>query len=453
MTQRESGHGGDAILVNGGVAASKTGTGIAFYARTLTTALRSAGLRIALLFGQRLLGGRDRDAPARVVQVLGDAPSERRVFRLMRFGRIASSACLKPKQQAEANLIDLEGVDVSAFDLPPFDQILNADGLNERADIFFRIRQRLTEVKVPSSVVAAHWTHPLPISAKGVPNIYTLHDIIPLQFPRFVIDRGGYAVKLHAAIAQQADLIITVSQASKEQIIKVLGVPEERVYVTYQPAPTLPSIAQREAEQLVKDNYGARPQGYILFVGAIEPKKNLRRLIEALRLADIQIPLLIAGPLGWLYDDLVGLIDVAGRKRMPVASEGTSPVNYLGYVPRHHLVALMQCARFLAFPSICEGFGLPVLEAMELGVPVLTSTTTSLPEIAGDAAVLVDPLSVEDIARGIRSLAYDEDLAAELVRRGKVQAAKFTVGAYRSRLAEAYRKIGVQLQVQEVAEA
>lgn len=452
MRQRDDGRTVDAILVSGGVAASKTGTGIAFYARTLASVLRSAGLHVALLFGRRLSRGKHGDAQACLARILGDALVERRAVRLARLGLIAFGACLTPMQQAKARLVDIGGVDLSAFDLPPFDQILNANGLDERADIFFRLRRQLTEVKVPSTIVAAHWTHPLPISARGVPNIYTLHDIIPVQFPQFVVDRGGYAVKLHAAIAQKADLIVTVSQASKEQIVKVLRVPEERVHVTYQPAPALPSIAQREAEQLVKDNYGALPQGYILFVGAIEPKKNLKRLIEAYLLSGIPIPLLIAGPLGWLYDDVAEFVDVAKRKKTALAATGTRTVSYLGYVPRRHVVALMQCARFLAFPSICEGFGLPVLEAMELGVPVLTSNATSLPEIAGDAAVLVDPLSVKEIAKGIRTLGYDGDMAAELVRRGKAQAAKFTVAAYRSRLAMAYRKIGLELQLDEPIE-
>jgi glycosyltransferase involved in cell wall biosynthesis len=115
-------------------------------------------------------------------------------------------------------------------------------------------------------------------------------------------------------------------------------------------------------------------------------------------------------------------------------------------VPRRHLVALLQCARFLAFPPVCEGFGLPVLEAMQLGVPVLTSNTSSLPKVAGDAAVLIDPLDIADMVRGTRQIANDADLRAELSRRRPVQAAKFDQRAYRKRLAAAYRTVGAEIK-------
>jgi glycosyltransferase involved in cell wall biosynthesis len=110
------------------------------------------------------------------------------------------------------------------------------------------------------------------------------------------------------------------------------------------------------------------------------------------------------------------------------------------------VVALLQCARFLAFPSICEGFGLPVLEAMQLGVPVLTSNTSSLREVAGDAAVLIDPLDIADMVRGTRQIASDADLRAELSRRGPLQAAKFDQREYRKRLGAAYRTVGVEIR-------
>jgi glycosyltransferase involved in cell wall biosynthesis len=108
-------------------------------------------------------------------------------------------------------------------------------------------------------------------------------------------------------------------------------------------------------------------------------------------------------------------------------------------------VALLQCARMFLFPSLHEGFGLPVLEAMQLGVPVLTSNSSSLPEVVGEAAIVVDPLNVSAMAREIERLAIDADLRSELSRRGPKQAAKFGEEQYRARLAEAYKKVGVEL--------
>jgi glycosyltransferase involved in cell wall biosynthesis len=280
----------------------------------------------------------------------------------------------------------------------------------------------------------------LAIKANGVPNIYSIHDLVPIQFPYFVLDRNGRMARLLSAIAREADLITTVSEASKRQIVEVLQVPEERISVTYQAVPPLLRIDQEDAERLVASVYHVKAGDYAFFLGAIEPKKNLKRLIEAHLLAGIDIPLLIAGPEGWLYEEDLALIEsISGRDRH-------GPVRRLGYVPRRHLAALLQCARFLAFPSVCEGFGPPVLEAMQLGVPVLTSNTSSLPEVAGDAAVLIDPLDIADMVRGTRQIANDADLRAELSRRGPVQAAKFDQRAYRKRLAAAYRTVGVEIK-------
>jgi glycosyltransferase involved in cell wall biosynthesis len=305
------------------------------------------------------------------------------------------------------------------------------------------MKQRFTEVEVPGVWSAAHWTTPLTLKARGMPNIHTIHDLIPLQFPHFVVDVSGRSARLHASIAQHSDHIVTDSETSKRKIIELLHVHEDRVSVTYMPVPRLPTIAREDAERLVRTVYGAKPGEYALYVGAIEPRKNLKRLIEAVLISRADIPLLIAGPLGWLYADDVALIDSVAAHNTHNGQQ--PPVRRLGYLPRGHLVALIQCARFFVFPSIYEGFGLPVLEAMQLGVPVLTSTTSSLPEVAGEAAVLVDPLDVGSIAREIRRLASDDDLRAELARRGPAQAAKFSREGYQARLAAAYRKVGVEL--------
>jgi glycosyltransferase involved in cell wall biosynthesis len=199
----------------------------------------------------------------------------------------------------------------------------------------------------------------------------------------------------------------------------------------------LPTLEQIEAERLVETVYGAEPGQYALFLGAIEPKKNLKRLIEAFLIANPGIPLLLAGPKGWLNKEDLELIQTVSAQQ--------SMVRQLGYLPRRHVTALLKCARFFVFPSIYEGFGLPVLEAMQLGVPVLTSNTSSLPEVAGDAAVLVDPLDLNQMTKGIRALANDSDLRAELSFRGPKQATKFSEEIYQQRLAAAYRKVGITL--------
>ncbi len=206
-------------------------------------------------------------------------------------------------------------------------------------------------------------------------------------------------------IARRADHVITTSERSREDLISILGLPVERVSVVYQHSVPPPVMPQEDAERLVADLYGAEPGQYVFFCGAMEPKKNLYRLIEAFHPRDTGQQLLLAGPLGWLYDDVLGLIERLGKTSVPGTNKPL--LRHLGYLPRRHIIALMQCCSFFAFPSIYEGFGIPVLEAMQVGVPVLSSTGGSLPEVAGDAAVLVDPLDVPGMTRAIRDLALD----------------------------------------------
>src|SRR5262249_35769353 len=205
---------------------------------------------------------------------------------------------------------------------------------------------------------AAHWTAPIPVKMRGVPNIYTLHDLVPLQFPYFVKGYGGRMHELHEEIAHQSDHIIHLSEGSNRHIGEILKVPEAHVTVTYQPVKQLPSIDRNDAERLVENIYGIGPGQYALFLGAMEPKKNLKRLIEAFVLAGLEIPLLLAGPLGWLYDEETDLINRINRAQQ-TASVGsaetsvqalaavhgaTSPIRQLGYLPARHILALLKCA-------------------------------------------------------------------------------------------------------------
>jgi glycosyltransferase involved in cell wall biosynthesis len=429
-------------MIDGAQFLAKKATGIGSYGRTLAKTLRSAGCNVSVLYGGHARPGALPLSLA--VQVFGNEPPEPGWRRSARAIGSAGAMAMGRGGYARAVPVPTDAVDLSGFDpaLPACDEVWNASGIYARAHALFAMKRRLMKLKVPRTCDVAHWIGPLAVKALGVPNIYTLHDLIPLQFPHFVIDVGARSAYLHAAIARQADHIITVSETSKRHIVDLLEVPEDRVSVTYQPVPDLPRLPTRDAERLVECVYGVSPGAYALYVGAIEPKKNLKRLIEAFVLADAGMPLLMIGPLGWLYEDDLALMDsVAGHTR----DGGPAPVRRLGYLPRRHVVALLQCARFLVFPSLCEGFGLPVLEAMQLGVPVLTSNTGALAEVSGDAALLVPPLDVGAMAEQIRRLANDSDLCRELAGRGPPQAAKFDFEGYRHRLAAAYRKIGVDI--------
>lgn len=449
------------IVIDGAHFLSKIATGIGSYARTLVKALRqTGGHQIGVVYGQPLQTRNKTDLEL-AGQIFGNEPGTHKWMRNMQSAGLIAKTVFGLDSVVRAKAIALQDVDLASFEppIPETEITLNSDRLYLRAHLRFAVKAKFLELRRPPNAIAAHWTFPLPIKTPGIPNIYTIHDMIPLQFPHFVMDRSGRAVRLHRAVERSADLIITVSEATKRDIVRLLKVKEERIAVTYQPMMTIAPIPQADAERLVQSIYGVTPGCYALSLGAMEPKKNIRRMIEAYLLAGVEIPLLMAGPLGWLYDADLALIDTIKRQTTVTRIDGESQagafnakartdlpwVNYLGYLPRRHIVALLQCAKFFLFPSVYEGFGLPALEAMQLGIPVITSRTSSLPEVVGNAAVLVNPLDITDMAREIRRLSDDADLRAELGRLGPIQARKYDEAAYQMRLASAYAKVGITI--------
>lgn len=419
-------------------------TGIGTYSRTLVDNLRGLGCSVGVLFGQRV-GGNLASPLGLASQVFGgtreDRPAERRVYQFSRALDIYLRKRARPTLAVPLGHADLATLDNP---IPAIDHAYNSDRLFDRANERFAVRHAGTSVRLPARADAVHWTYPLPLAVKGVPNIYTVHDLIPLRYPHLVIDRNGRAAALMDFVARRADLIVTVSEASRRDIVEHLKVPEERVAVTYQSRAPMPHVSAEDSASITRDIYGAEPGNFILFLGAIEPKKNLRRLIEAHVTSGVDMPLVIAGPLGWSYDTDIRFMEMVteAQRRAP---GGSARIRYLGFLPRRHLAALLQSAAVFAFPSICEGFGLPLLEAMAAGVPVLTSNTTSMPEVVGDAGRLVDPLDVASIARGLRDLVGDADMRREYALGGLARAHAFSPEVYRRRLADAYRRVGLEL--------
>jgi glycosyltransferase involved in cell wall biosynthesis len=170
--------------------------------------------------------------------------------------------------------------------------------------------------------------------------------------------------------------------------------------------------------------------GYFLFFGAIEPKKNLGRLIEAYLAADLATPLVIAGPKAWKADAELRLLDSVHGARL--LAQGR--IRLLGHLPGSQLMTLVRGAKAVLFPSLYEGFGLPAVEAMALGAPVLASTAGALSEVVSDAGLLVDPYDGEAMTRALRQLDTDGDLRARLRAAGPVRAQAFSLQAYQTRL-------------------
>jgi glycosyltransferase involved in cell wall biosynthesis len=416
------------FLVDGSLLLAPDQTGIASFTRCLSAALVRMGAEVGLL-----LSGRAKPIPGAPPIALAD-----QVFATLVRGQGRLSRLLETRagfrRKLQAIPIPLEGLEVAALTrpLPDHHAVFNASNFLAHSRTVFALSQRFSEISVERHFDAMHWTVPASVRVPKCPNIYTIHDLIPLKFPQYTLDIAGRAAILHDKIVKSADHILTMSERSREDIISILGVPEERISVAYQPAPPMPSMPREDAERLVSSVYRVWPGKYVFFCGAIEPKKNLLRLIEAFSVAGTNMKLVLAGPLGWLYDDVQELVARVPRQ-----------VRYVGYLPRRHIAALMKCASFFVFPSIYEGFGIPVLEAMHAGTPVLASYGGSLPEVCGDAAVMVDPLDVSAIAAGIRELAGDADLRKELADRGLVRAKRFSEQAFAEQLRMAYRRVGV----------
>ena len=257
-----------------------------------------------------------------------------------------------------------------------------------------------------------------PIGGRRFPLVVTVHDVAVLRFPElFRPWQRHYTRVVLPRVARRARAVIAASRATKQDVVELLGVPEDRVRVianglTPGIRPVAPDSARARG---VRARY-ALPERFILTVGSVEPRKNLRRLIEAVRLVSERsdgrdFALVHAGPEGWLSHDV---------------PRGNGRVRFLGHVSSEDLAVLYSLARGCAYPSLWEGFGLPVLEAMACGCAVLTSRVSALPEVAGDAALLVEPTSVEEITDGLARLWTDDALRARLAQRGIERAKEFS---------------------------
>ncbi len=254
--------------------------------------------------------------------------------------------------------------------------------------------------------------------------IVTIHDLVPLFFPELVPRKHLIFFKLFMKrAAHTADLIITDSEHSKRDIVHYLTVPEEKIRVIYLGCEAqYQKIHNQQAIQDVLTRYNIR-RPYLLFVGVIEPKKNLERLVDAFVMLrqesseGKELQLVIAGGKGWFCEQLYHKVQELRLENY---------VLFTGFVPDADLPYLYSEAELFVFPSIYEGFGLPVLEAMSYGTPVVTSNVSSLPEIAGDAGVLVDPKSPESISQGIASVLFDDRQKSKMQHAGHLQVRKFS---------------------------
>lgn len=277
-----------------------------------------------------------------------------------------------------------------------------------------------------------------------IPIVISIMDLSYIYFPELFKKSDLYQLRNWTAYSvRNAKKVLTISKASKNDIIKQYQVPEDRVAVTYPGIKKESRIMNQESGiNRIRKRYGIEGN-FILFVGTLQPRKNISRLIEAfakIRMdpndyskltrmkknsdafgqrirKDSDLQLVIVGKKGWLYEEIL-----EAPKKFGIEDK----VGFLDFVPDEDLPLLYQNAICFVLPSLYEGFGLPVLEAMKHGCPVITSNVSSLPEAGGDAAVYVDPNDTEDIAKKIKKVINDGKLRREMVEKGYEQVKKFS---------------------------
>ncbi len=425
--------------------AYRMGTGIATYARNLAAAARQEGFAADALLSTDVAINPANPLLAEVA--LFDHRSTPRYPWLEPFTSTATGLLRAPFGIRPRLLPRAGAVLLPSGSVPAFDRTYVARRLFEIARAHFYAYGRFVAIRMPQAPVLFHATHPLPVRVKGCPNIVTIHDLVPLRLPFMTLDNKRYFYRLVQKQLAAADHIVTVSEFSKRDIMALFNVPEHRITNTYQaitlpPRALLPSAA--EVVEQVSNLFGLDPGEYYLFIGALEPKKNVARLIDAFAASGSRRTLVVAGGDGWQNQadhERINDIRFSGWRIAEQTVSAFRQVRRITYLPAEQLVLLLRGARALLFPSVFEGFGLPVLEAMTVGTPVMTSDRTSLPEVAGDAALLVDPNDIGSMARAIRMLDNDTDLLAELSQRGRVRAEAFSMAQYQTRIRSLYAAV------------
>lgn len=277
----------------------------------------------------------------------------------------------------------------------------------------------------------------LPPVLPDTPTLLTVHDLSFVRAPETATPvLKAYLDRVVPRSVRRATHVLADSQATKDDLIALYNTPPDKITVL------LSGVSERfrpvkdpAIRRAVREKYGIPPDPYILSVGTVQPRKNYTRLMEALAALGAeaaQVHLVIAGGRGWLDSPIYRAVEALGLERR---------VHFTGFVEDDDLPALYSDALCLAYPSLYEGFGFPVLEAFACETPVITSKLSSMPEVAGDAALLVDPYNVAALSAALRRVLAEPALQAELVARGAQQVKQFTWERTARHLRAIYREL------------
>lgn len=304
----------------------------------------------------------------------------------------------------------------------PDPRLLVAPDVFRVAQVYFDVHRRPLRVRLAGPPGIMHWTYPVPLAVEGWHNLYTVHDVIPLLYPELTHIEGRRYRRMLDQLARCAARFIAVSETARAEIVQAIGCPADFVIDC--------SVAVDASPADARDlPAGLQPGSFLLVCGTVEKRKNVAFVLEAYRRSGVGLPLVIAGPDGWGAGEVARLAEtVPGVIRLP-------------YLDRPAMHALIGHARGLVMPSLAEGFGLPVAEAMALGTPVIASDRGALAETAGNAALAVDPEDADALAAALRRIALDDALRSALIAAGLRNAERFAPARFAERLTRAYAAV------------
>jgi alpha-1,3-rhamnosyl/mannosyltransferase len=327
------------------------------------------------------------------------------------YGRVKDSICINAEQMSDYKLIALGG-------------LLGSSTINQRSSF-------LKEVDVFHAL-----DHLIP-RLNNIPVVATIHDVIPISNPEWMPSKLRWIKKsIWKRAINWCDKIVTISEFSSQEISRVLNIDPKKISVIPLGVSEIffNKVDEYDSESIIK-KYNL-PHNYFIFIGLFQPRKNLMRLIEAHEMLPIKIrtnyPLVIVGQVGWGVDDVI--------LRLKSYSDNKF-VRWIERVDEKEKLALLQNATALVFPSLYEGFGLPVLEAFASRLPVITSNCSAIPEVAGNAALLIDPKSVIEIADAMMGVVSGDDNLASMIDLGYSRALDFTWDNTAKETCKVYNKI------------
>lgn len=310
-------------------------------------------------------------------------------------------------------------------------------GLSERwlARLWYRLHLPLWVEYWTGSLDLFHATDFfLPPVKPGTRTILTVHDLSFIREPEIVMP--GMSRHLNTWVPRsvaRADHVIAVSEATRRDLIELYDTPPEKISVLYHGVTgEFRPVEDRAQLAAVRQKYGLGEQPFVLSLGTMQPRKNYRRLIRAFARLKPPLSLVIVGGKGWAYEEVFAEVDQLGL---------TGRVYFPGFVANAELPALYSAAALFVYPSLYEGFGLPVLEAMACGTPVVAANRSALPEVVGEAGLLVDPLDVQALAAAMAQVLAGSELRRRLSQAGLAQAAQFSWEESVAGLLALYRKV------------